>query len=147
MSNENILEEVVGLTPRISCLEDGTEVLSLMFTSLAKYKPLVLMDKTEKENFEFLDRHLTNRVDFLLGFCKISMVSSKNVHGVIQKTLKQELSKFVSFLNVCKELSKEGKIIDTSLIFEVTEHFGRLTCSVNVNQKTMHTMEIEACTF
>lgn len=147
MSNENILEEVIGLTPRISYLEDDTEVLSLLITSLAKYKPLALMAKTEKENLEFLDRHLTNHVDFLLEFCQNSMISSKKVHNALQKTLNQELTKFDSFLNVCKELSKEGKVLDTSFILEVTEHFGRLTCSVKVNQKTMHTMEIEACTF
>ena len=147
MSNENILTEVVGLTPRISCLEDGTEILSLIITSLTKYKPLVLMAKTEKENFEFLDDHLVNQIDFLMGLCQNSIVSSKAIHGVLQATLKKELNKLDTFLNVCKKLSKEGKVIDTHIQLEMTEHFGRLIASVHVNEETMHNMEIEACTF
>lgn len=147
MSNENILEEVVGLTPRISCLEDGTEVLSLMFTSLAKYKPLVLMDKTEKENLKFLDNHLVNQIDFLMEFCQNSVVSSKAIHVALKTTLEQESNKLDAFLNVCKKLSKEGKVIDTQLTLEMTEHFGMLVASVHVNKETMYNMEIEACSF
>jgi hypothetical protein len=119
MSNENILEEVVGLTPRISCLEDGTETLSLIIASLTKYKPLALMDKTEKENLDFLETHLVNQFGFLLEFCQNSVVSSKAIHVALKTTLEQESNKLDAFLNVCKKLSKEGKVIDTQNLREL----------------------------